>query len=81
MPKSKDLRKTMSGFLDKLITEWGLIIPPGDYEKIVSQDGFVADEFADELLLIQGLIPEYEVEKKRKLRNLFIVQFGGKYLS
>lgn len=62
--------------LGDLCVVYGFCIPPEDNERISSQEYLEAEEFADEVLRAEGMVPEYEKKWRKLIREQFINKFG-----
>ncbi|MCL1038243.1 hypothetical protein L2750_13930 [Shewanella submarina] len=62
--------------LKDLCVELGFCIPLGDSERIKEQDYLEVDSFACEILIAEGMSPEYEVQWRKRVCNRFIEKFG-----
>jgi hypothetical protein len=71
-----NFQETLRGFLEELCVNWGFCIPREEADRIARLEQLTADKFANELLLAEGFIPEYELEWRRRIRRRFIEKFG-----
>ena len=53
------MQKSIENFLDNLCVQLGFCLPQIEQERIASQDSWEAIEFAKQVLLAEGLNPEY----------------------
>jgi hypothetical protein len=70
------LYQDLSGLLQWLCINWGFCIPPTDFERIASRQYIEADTFAREVLLSEGMNPEFEIRWFRKIKQRFTDKFG-----
>jgi len=63
--------------LDELCVDWGFCIPPGDIDRIAQSERLEADEFAAEVLRVEGMAPEHEAKWFRHIRQRFVERFGS----
>jgi len=67
--------------LHDLCVDWGFCIPPQEAERIAELPFLEAEDFACQVLIAEGMNPEYEKQWKRKIRNKFIEKFGNEYIK
>jgi hypothetical protein len=75
-PRESSLEKELSDLLTKLCVEWGFCIPPKDFDRIAASQRLDVAEFATEVLLAEGLNPEYELHWFREIKRRFVDHFG-----
>ena len=76
IPRKPSLEKDLSDLMTKLCIEWGFCIPPNDFHRIAASQRLNTAQFATEVLLAEGLNPEYELQWFRNIKRRFIEQFG-----
>ena len=79
--EKQELEKEILRFLDELCIDWGFCIPRKDAESMSKKRSYSADQFAYDLLLAEGFIPENEVEWRRRIRRRFTEKFGCEALT
>ena len=75
------MNKKIEYLLSELCVEWGFCIPPAEASRIASMKSLEADEFACNVLVSEGMKPEYEKQWRRKIRERFIEKFGNELQS
>lgn len=73
---SSTLEARLSHLLGELCVEWGFCIPPADAERIARSKHLTTDQFAVEVLVAEGMHPEYEKQWRKKMRDRFVAVFG-----
>lgn len=73
------MRSKIKYLLNDLCVDLGFCIPPKDAKRIVESKQLEADDFACQILVAEGMNPEYEIQWRRKIREKFIKQLGTKY--
>ncbi len=63
--------------LDWLCVEWGFCLSPADVHRIATVECLKANDFAREVLLAEGMDPDYEVQWCQKIKRRFIDELGG----
>jgi hypothetical protein len=62
--------------LYELCVDWGFCIPPADAQRIASTRPLTADQFANAVLTVEGLVAEYEKRWFVQIRQRFVDRFG-----
>jgi hypothetical protein len=75
-PQVPSLEKDLRHLLDWLCVEWGFCIPREDCDRIAASQQLDAADFAKQVLLAEGLNPEYESAWAGKIKGRFVEQFG-----
>ena len=75
------MNKKLDKLLSDLCTEYGFCLSIDSIEKLKEIRDIDATEFAEAILLAEGMNPETEIERKRKIRNKFIEMFGQRMKS
>ena len=74
--ETSQLHQDISKLLHWLCVEWGFCISHSDSERIAKLQCIEADEFAREVLISEGMNPEFELDWFRRIKNRFIQNFG-----
>ena len=69
----------MERLLYELCVDWGFCIPPEVSRRLSELPYLEAKDFANQILIAEGMNPEYEKQWKRKISNKFIAGFGSEY--
>lgn len=75
------MERELNYLLYDLCVHWGFCIPPQTAERISKEKYFSADDFAEEVVEAEGLIPEYEKKWVRKIAEKFKEHFGCDEIS
>jgi hypothetical protein len=70
------LEREIQYLLYDLCVDWGVCIPPHDAERISVQKQYTAEQFASDVLLAEGMNPEYERKWLKKISAKFVERFG-----
>lgn len=77
--------KNYRTIVDDLYIKWGFcILDNEDYYKISKSKYYNAKGFAEDVLIAEGMNPEYELRWMRKISNKFKKRFGkdeNRYLN
>ncbi len=57
--------------LNDLCLDWGFCIPPEEAKRIAESKQLEADDFACQVLIAEGMNPEYEIQWRRRIREKF----------
>lgn len=75
------MSKEIEYLLNDLCIDWGFCIPPEDIKRITEVATWEADDFACQVLMAEGMNPEYEKHWRSKIRDQFVEKFGNKLSS
>ncbi len=70
------MERELNAFLYDLCVNWGFCIPPEDGENISKSAYYIAHEFAEDVLIAEGMNPDEEISWMRKITNKFRNRFG-----
>jgi hypothetical protein len=75
------LSKKIEHLLNDLCIDLGFCIPPEDIKRITEAGSWEADNFACQVLIAEGMNPEYEKQWRSRIRNKFVEKFGNELSS
>ncbi len=71
------LEREIRYLLYDLCVDWGFCVPPQDAERISVQEQYTAEQFATDVLVADGMNPEYEKKWFKKISAKFVERLGS----
>ena len=75
------MERELNYLLYDLCVHWGVCIPPVSAEEISQRASFSDEEFAEAVLIAEGMNPEYEKQWMRRISKKFTERFGVKEID
>ena len=75
------LEREIEYLLYDLCVDWGFCIPSLDAERIATQTSYTAEKFAIDVLVAEGMNPEYERKWLKRISGKFVERFGSDEVS
>ena len=75
--KNITMKSKIHNLLDELCVKQGYCLPVHEVNNIVSKKHLFADEFAELVLLAEGMNPETDLEQFRNIKRVFSNLFGN----
>lgn len=70
------MERELNYLLADLCVKWGFCIPPNDWENISKAKAYTKEQFATDVVVAEGMTPEYDSLWVKKIAERFRERFG-----